>query len=141
MIGNKVGFLLILLACSSRATLTQSGPSGFQLITYPSQFRLMVDQFIKNDALCATHGIPYALVIGKPKSQELPNRISVLLWCDNSIYYQGQELSIQPIADPTKETSLHVMYFVKDTLINKQKISFIIGSENPGIWGKVIKDN
>lgn len=131
---------LCFLSCSARTTRL-TGQLEFQPINYTKSFRLTVDKFIKNDAYCFTEAIPYALAIGKTDNKDLPRELSVLLRCDNNLYDVGQTLNIKPIGDPTKETSLKPLYLVKDTLINGQKTRFLIGTENPVIWGQVILDN
>jgi hypothetical protein len=132
---------LFLFSCAVKPVQTTYARQEFNLIDVDKAFLLTVDKFIKNDAYCFTEGIPYALVIGRPISSDLPAKMSILLKCDNNQYQAGQQLNIQPIGDPTKETTLKPIYIVGDTLINGQKTRFIVGTENPGVWGQVIKDN
>ena len=97
--------------------------------------------FVKNSAYCFTEAIPYALLIGQTDnstSSSIPKTITVLARCDNNNYSIGQNLKILPIQDPTTETSLRPLYMTKDTLINNQKFRWLIGSENPAIWGNVL---
>ncbi len=42
------------------------------------------------------------------------------------------------MADPTTETTLRPLYVTKDTTINKQVVHWLIGSEHPAIWGRVL---
>jgi len=132
--------VLCLLSCSAKTTYTTSIQWQFQTINYEKPFKLTVDKFTKNDAYCFTEAIPYAVAIGKTNAQDLPKKLSVLLYCDNNLYHVGQILKIQPIIDPTKNTTLNPLYLVRDTLINGQKVKFLIGTENLVIWGKVVKD-
>ena len=117
--------VLCLLSCSAKTTYTTSTQLKFQTINYEKPFQLTVDKFTKNDAYCFTEAIPYAVAIGKTNAQDLPKKLSVLLYCDNNLYHVGQILKIQPIIDPTKNTALNPLYLVRDTLINGQKIIYL----------------
>jgi hypothetical protein len=97
--------------------------------------------FVKNSTYCYTEAIPYALLIGQtdnPNSSDIPKTITVLARCDNNNYSLGQTLEILPMTDPTKQTTLRPLYITKDTTINGQKFHWLIGSENPAIWGRVL---
>jgi hypothetical protein len=100
-----------------------------------------VTYFVKNSAYCYTEAIPYALFIGQTSNSSIsniPKTITVLAPCDNNTYNIGQNINVLPIQDPTKQSSLRPLYVTKDTTINKQKYHWLIGSENPAIWGKVL---
>lgn len=128
------------LACSPRPTTYYAGLSrGFEFLNSNDTINLTVDKFVKNDAYCFTEGIPYALIIGTVENERLPKKISVLAQCDNSTYDIGQKLKILAIENPTIKTTLKPIYFVKDSLVGGQRYKFLIGSEYPGIWGKVLK--
>jgi len=93
-------------------------------------------QFQKNTFYCGTEGLPYALLIGKTNSNDLPKNITVLSYCDDRIFNVGDKLNIEPTKNPTKSTSLNPIYFVKDTIIDGNKINWLIGSEYKTIWGR-----
>jgi hypothetical protein len=100
-----------------------------------------VTYFVKNSTYCYTEAIPYALLIGQtdnPNSLNIPKTITVLAWCDNKNYSLGQNLKVLPMPDPTTQTTLRPLYVTKDTTINKQILHWLIGSENPAIWGRVL---
>jgi hypothetical protein len=97
--------------------------------------------FVKNSVYCYTKAIPYALLIGTPKKKlapNLPETITVLAKCDNQVYKIGQKIKVLPIEDPTSNTSLRPLYITKDTIIKNQKFRWLIGSEFPTIWGRVL---
>jgi hypothetical protein len=114
---------------------------NFTLFETKDTINLKVTYFIKNSVYCFTEAIPYALLIGQtdnPPSSNVPKNITVLARCDNNTYTIGQRLKVLPIQDPTTQTTLRPLYVVKDTLINNQKERWLIGSENPTIWGRVL---
>lgn len=127
---------LFLISCSVRTSHPTYTSLDWQVINYNKTFKITVDKFVKSSGPCLSHGsISYALVVGRTENNDLPERLSVLLASDNNLYDIGQSLEIRPIDDPTKAHSLKPIYLVKDTLINGQKTRYIIGSENPRIWG------
>lgn len=98
-------------------------------------------EFIQNSAFCGTKGMPYALLIGKTKSEFLPEKITVLSYCDDRVFNVGENLNIKPTENPTERTTINPIYFIKDTIINGNKSRWVIGSENKAIWGRPIKLN
>ncbi len=97
--------------------------------------------FVKNSVYCYTEAIPYALLIGQTNnlgSLNIPKTITVLARCDNGNYNVGQNIKVLAIQDPTTTTTLRPLYVTKDTTINKQNYHWLIGSENPAIWGKIL---
>jgi hypothetical protein len=101
---------------------------------------LKLTDFYKNNVYCYTEAIPYALLIGKPvNSSNLPRMISILAHCDNNEYRLGDTLKIVQIDNPESKISLHKLSITKDTIIQGKRIMWLIGSEYPGTWGKVIK--
>ena len=113
---------------------------NFTIFETKDTINLKVNYFIKNSVYCFTEAIPYALLIGQTynSSSNIPNTITVLARCDNSNYTIGQRLKVLPIQDPTTLTTLRPLYMVQDTLINNEKRRWLIGSENPTIWGRVL---
>ena len=98
-------------------------------------------KFVRNTAYCGTEGLPYALLIGKTKSELLPKSITILSYCDDRIFKIGEKLKIEPTENPTEKTTMNPIYFVKDTIINGNKSRWVIGSEYKAIWGRPIKLN
>lgn len=135
-------FWTCLLSCATKRIAYNPTPffKGFQFFKYKDTINLTVDKFVKNDAYCATEALPYALIIGTTNNQkDIPRKISVLAWCDNNSYTIGHTLRILPIEDPTTKTTLNPLYLVRDSVVNGQRHRFLIGSDNPAIWGKVLK--
>jgi hypothetical protein len=100
-----------------------------------------VTYFVKNSTYCYTEAIPYALIIGQTENSanaSIPKTITVLARCDNNTYSAGQNIKVVSIGDPTTQTTLRPLYVTRDTIINQQKYHWLIGSENPAIWGKVL---
>jgi|WetSurSiteA1Bulk_404760.scaffolds.fasta_scaffold20088_4 hypothetical protein len=134
---------VLIMACS----LTRNHKADFyyksQDFTYiqiSDTISIKLIKFYKNDASCYTEAIPYALLIGKCNTNHsIPDTLSILAHCDNSIYNIGDTLRIIQIENPELRMSLHKITIVKDTIIAGLKTHWTIGSEYPGIWGKVIK--
>ncbi|MNK21530.1 hypothetical protein D3C87_397890 [compost metagenome] len=126
--------LFIIYCCTPKKVLNQN-KLGFEYIETKEEFEFELTEFYKNNAYCFTEGIPYALLIGKTKSTNLPSTISVLSQCDNNDYKIGSKFIIKPIENPEKRTTLHPIYFVKRTLVDNVKCSKVIGSENKAVWG------
>lgn len=114
---------------------------GFEYIQVVDDFEIELIKFQRNTAFCGNDGLPYALLIGKTKSESIPEKITVLSYCDNRTFNVGDKLKIKPTKNPTDSTSLNPIYFVKDTLINGNKTKWVIGSENKAIWGRPDKLN
>jgi hypothetical protein len=113
----------------------------FNLSKTSETINLEVTYFVKNSTYCYTEAIPYALLVGKtnnPFSSNIPKIITVLARCDNNNYTIGQNLKVLPTEDPTISPTLRPLYITQDTIINKQKYHWLIGSENPAIWGEVL---
>jgi hypothetical protein len=130
--------LILIIGCKSRSGIEYPAQDrfGFDYLETDSIFELELVMFQKNTAYCGTKGLPYALLIGKTKSDLVPEFITVLSYCDNRIFNIGDKLRIEPTENPTKKTSLNPIYFVKDTIINGNKHRWIIGSEYKAIWGR-----
>jgi hypothetical protein len=125
------------VSTSKKNTVFSQG-KDFNFIERTETFNVIVTDFIKNDAYCATEGLPYALIIGNTSENKLPAKVSILAICDNNVYKVGDTLKISPIKNPMKETSLKPIYFIKRDTIDGIITRNIIGSENPAIWGKVL---
>ncbi len=113
----------------------------FNLFHTNDTINLNVSYFSKNNASCGVHAIPYALLIGQTSttcSSNIPKTITVLAWCDTQDYRVGQNIKVIVIQDPTTRTGLQPLYKIKDTLIHNQKHKWVLGSEYPAIWGKVL---
>lgn len=108
----------------------------FDFIQFDDNFKIKLIEFHKNTAACNTEALPYALLIGETTGSSLPSKISILSYCDNRVFEIGDELIIEPTKDPTKQTSMNPIYFVKDTIINDMSRRWVIGSENKAIWGR-----
>lgn len=132
----------VLISCkTSKPTMTSWNTKSFSLFTTSDTINLTVTYFAKNSVICYTEAIPYALLIGQtnnPSLPSIPKRITVLAKCDNNNYSIGQNIKVLSIEDPTKETTLRPLYVTTDTTINKVKYHWLLGSENPAIWGKVL---
>jgi len=126
--------LLVIFNCAPRK-VKYLNSLRFEFIETKKEFELELTYFQKNLAYCYTEGIPYALLIGKTKDNSLPSTVSVLSKCDNNDYKIGTKFIIAPIENPEKSISLHPIYLVKDTIINKIKYRKVIGSENKAVWG------
>ncbi len=126
---------------TAKTTVTNWNTRTFTLFDTKDTINIKLTYFAKNSAYCYTKAIPYALLIGQtnnPNSSNIPKTITVLAKCDNNNYSLGQNLKVLPIADPTTQTTLRALYLTKDTTINKQTFHWLIGSENPAIWGRVL---
>jgi hypothetical protein len=132
---------LLLVACSfNRHSKNTRIIKLFEIVYVEDTINLKVKYFIENTAHCSTEAIPYALIIGEMRdSLHNPMTISVIAKCDNEKYIVGQSLRVIQMEDPTKDTSLSPLYFVNDTVINKIVCRWIIGSEYPAVWGRVIR--
>lgn len=115
-----------------------SSPKGFSYVKYNGSFKIEVNEFYPNPALCGRL-LTYALVIGKPLDHSLPKKISVLLRCDNGVYQVGDTLTITALNDSlAKNTSLNnTMYTVHHKKIKGIDHQRIIGDEYPAMWGVV----
>ncbi len=136
----KTRFLILIIlfaSCNSanRIRYVNAYNCNFEFIELNSDFEFVLTEFYKNNASCATEGIPYTLLIGKTNDEKLPKKISILSLCDNNIYSIGTKFMIKPIINPMKNTSLHPILQVKDTVINKVKYRKVIGCENKAVWG------
>ncbi len=134
-------FAIVVSCISHRADQSiqqASRTEVFDYFDYKDTIRVNVVEFLPNTAYCYSEGIPYALIIGTTEQHtSLPKTISVLAKCDNNTYEVGKGLRIVAIADPTSST-LKPIYFTKDTVIHNQTKKWIIGSQYPATWGKVI---
>jgi hypothetical protein len=137
-------FLLILGFTFSCSISKNRGQLGYKVhdFTYfqtVDTIILKLVKFYENNAYCYTEGIPYALLIGTPLSDStLPDTISVLAICDNKKYVIGDTLNILQINNPETTSSLHKITIIKDTLIQRDRYRWAIGSEYQGTWGKVM---
>jgi hypothetical protein len=133
---------LFLTNCSTtKQTSKVWNERRFNVFDTKDTINLQVTYFVKNSAYCFTEAIPYALLIGQTDnsaSSNIPHTITVLAWCDNNNYTVGQKLKVVPLEDPTTKTDLSPIYVVKDTIINNQIGRWLVGSEFPAIWGKVL---
>ncbi|WP_295676774.1 hypothetical protein [uncultured Mucilaginibacter sp.] len=113
----------------------------FKFFTIKDTIQIIVKQFFKNDVFCYTKGIPYALIIGTvTNNNNYPREISVLAICDQNIYNVGDKLKISQSNDPRiGSSSLHPIIFTHDTIINKKRYLYLIGSESPAVWGNVTR--
>ena len=142
----KLLFILFIAFCltdckTTKPTVTSWNTRSFNIFKTNDTINLRVTYFVKNSTYCYTEAIPYALLIGQtnnPLSSNIPMTITVLAKCDNNNYTVGQNLKVLSIQDPTTQTTLGPLYVTRDTIINKQKYHWLIGSENPTIWGKVL---
>jgi hypothetical protein len=99
---------------------------------------LVVTEFYKNNTYPYSEGgVSYALLIGKSNDIKLPKIISVLAIRDNNQYKLGEIVTVLPQEGLLKEGSRSLLYFTKDTIINKIKSTIIIGSEYPAVLGKI----
>jgi hypothetical protein len=108
----------------------------FEFITSDKPFELELTEFHPNKFTCFTEGLPYAILIGKTKSKNLPENITVLSYCEDRTFEPGITLTIVPADNPTKRTDLGPIYLVKDTIISEKKQRWLIGSENKTIWAR-----
>jgi hypothetical protein len=131
----------LIFACSSpkKSQQTYSLNKGFDFISVKDTFKLTITEFHKNDAYPYTEGLPYALLIGKTNKVDFPKQVSVLAIRDNNSYNSGDVVTIHPIEDLTKTSTLKPIYFVKDTVVGRLKCHAIIGTEYPAIWATVSK--
>lgn len=131
-----------LTACkTSKPAQTTWATKTFNIFKTTDTINLQITYFAKNTVLCYTEAIPYALIIGQtnnPSARDIPKTITVLAKCDNNSYTIGQDIKVVPTNDPTNETDLRPLYVTRDTAINKIKYHWLIGSEHPAIWGKVL---
>ena len=142
---NFISFivLILIIGCKAKSGIEYSTQNKFEFEYFNTDesFELELVEFYRNSASCGTEGLPYALLIGKTKTESLPEKISVLSYCDDRIFKIGDKLEIEPTENPTKKTTMNPIYFVKDTIINGNKNRWIIGSEYKAIWGRPIKRN
>lgn len=133
---------LFLAACKpTKSTVKNWNTESFTLFDTKDTINLQITYFHKNVVYCFTEAIPYALIIGRTNNSafsNIPKIITVLARCDNNTYTLGQNIKVLPLKDPTTVTTLRPLLIVKDTVINNQKHRWIIGSENPAIWGRVL---
>ena len=132
---------LLFIGCKTTKPTVSSWHTRFNFFETKDTINLKVTYFVKNSTYCFTEAIPYALLIGQTSNSSIsniPKTITVLAPCDNNTYNIGQYINVLPIQDPTKRTTLSPLYMTKDTTINGQKFYWLIGSENPAIWGKVL---
>ena len=126
---------------TSKPSVSTWNTGSFNLFYTKDTINLQVTYFEKNSVYCFTEAIPYALLIGQTNnraSSVIPKTITVLAKCDNNNYTIGQHIQVIAIEDPTTQTTLRPLYMMKDTLVNNRKYSWLIGSENPAIWGRVL---
>ncbi len=143
---RKLYILLIaffVISCkTTRPTITSWNTRTFNLLKTNDTINLRVTFFVKNSAYCYNSaGIPYAILIGKTENIDnidIPETITVLALCDNKNYIVGQNIKIAPLKDPTRGSGQGAIDVVKDTVINNEKYRWLVGSENPAIWGKVL---
>ena len=135
--------LILIIGCKSQSGIKYSAKSGFgfEYLKVKDSFEMELVEFFQNTADCGNEGLPYALLIGKTKSELLPENITVLSYCDDRIFKIGEKLKIEPTENPIEKTTMNPIYFVKDTIINGNKNRWVIGSEYKAIWGKPIKLN
>lgn len=134
-----IGFFVI--GCkTTKSTIVKRNTHTFILFEIKDTINLQITYFAKNSAFCYTEVIPYALIIGQtdnPADAAIPKSITVLAMCDTNTYVVGQNIKVLPIANPETQSTLKPLYFTKDTIIKNQKYRWLLGSENPAIWGKV----
>jgi len=135
--------LILIIGCKSQSGIKYSAENrfGFEYLKVKDSFEMELVKFVRNTAYCGTGGLPYALLIGKTKSELLPKNITILSYCDDRIFKIGEKLKIEPTENPTEKTTMNPIYFVKDTIINGNKSRWVIGSEYKAIWGRPIKLN
>jgi hypothetical protein len=135
--------LILIIGCKSQSGIKYSADNGlgFEYLNIKQSFDMKLVDFFQNTAHCGTEGLPYALLIGKTESEFVPENITVLSYCDNRIFKVGEKLKIEPTENPTEKTTMNLIYFVKDTIINGNKNRWLIGSEYKAIWGIPIKLN
>jgi len=133
--------LILIIGCKSQSGIKYSTENkfGFEYLKVKDSFEMELVEFVRNTAHCGTKGLPYALLIGKTKSEFLPESITVLSYCDDRVFKIGEKLKIEPTENPTKKTTMSPIYFVKDTIINGNKSRWIIGSEFKAVWGRPTK--
>ena len=134
-------FGILLTSCrTSKHTISDWCGNKFYLFNTKDTINLHVTYFFRNTTLCYTEAIPYALLIGttnNPANSKIPKLVTVLAKCDNNVYKIGQDIHVVSIMDPTQPT-LRPLFIQKDTMINGKESFWLIGCENPAIWGKVI---
>jgi len=132
--------LILIIGCKSQQGIDYSKQNRFEFDYFNTKdiFEIEILQFQRNTASCGTEGLPYALLIGKTKSESLPEKVTVLSYCDDRIFRVGDKLKIEPTENPTKKTTMNPIYFVKDSIINGEKMRWLLGSENKTIWGRPI---
>lgn len=113
----------------------------FDFIEPNQVFDLTITEFYENTTSCATETVPYALIIGITTDKNLPEKVSVLSYCEERIFNPGEKVKIVPEPEPlllTSRNPLNPLYFVvTDTVVKGEILSeWIIGSENKAIWGK-----
>ena len=131
--------LILIFGCKSKSLGTHNSDNNFmrfEFITSDKPFELELTEFHPNHFTCFTEGIPYAILIGKTKSENLPEKITVLSYCEDRTFEIGKTLKILPIDDPTKKVSLNPIYLLKDTIIERKKQKWLIGSEYKTIWAR-----
>ena len=135
--------LFLIIGCKSQSGFPYytENKFGFEYLSVKNSFEMELVDFFQNTGACGTEGLPYALLIGKTKSELLPDNITVLSYCDDRIFKIGEKLKIEPTENPTEKTTMNPIYFVKDTIINGNKSRWVIGSEYKAIWGRPIKLN
>lgn len=137
---------MIVASCSSpygsKSVYQKSKDEVFDYFEYKDTIQISVIDFVSNKTYCYTEGgIPYAVVIGRTEEKDaLPHTISVLAICDNNAYKIGQMLKVVPVNYPSP-TTLKPIYITKDTVINNQLKRWVIGSQYPAVWGKIVAFN
>ncbi len=129
----------ILIGCSSTRTIDyKTLRKGYDYINYDKKFEIILTEIYQcNGPSCWAKN--FTLMIGKTNGNKLlPTKVSVLSsWENFSNFKIGDTVTINPVENESlKDTITFPTYFIKDTIINRQKKQKIIGSENKAIWGK-----
>jgi|GEM_PF-4567904 len=123
--------------CKSKKSilLDFTGKTGFEYVEAENEFEMELTDFHQNTFYCYTEVVPYSLLIGKPNNPSLPEKISVLSYCDDRVFKVGDILTITPTEKPARLKSMGLVYFMKDTIIDGTKKYEKIGTEHKALWG------
>jgi hypothetical protein len=113
----------------------------FDFYDLDKPFEMLVTEFYPTNHSCSSHVIPYALLIGKTLTPDLPDVVSVISSCDYRVFQVGKKLKIIPDIKPeltNEKNSLDLLYMViTDTIVQGKQLSeWVIGSENKAIMGR-----
>lgn len=139
----KPFIIIITIICwdcvtSNKTSVATSFGKGFDFINVADSFKLTLTKFHKNDVYPYSHGgAPYAMLIGEPSDTKLPKTIFVLAIRDNYRYHIGKMMTVVPNNELLEEAKSGLLYITRDTVINKVKSTWIIGSEYPAVLAKI----